>query len=171
MSPKPGFWEDILEQLEELGATTGKKAAQSAAQTFSPLKIAEKIVNPQSSSPSQSPEKPQSGKNNHTPLNFEKLQKEYQKQDEQKAAAVRQRLFQLVKTGEEKVLMEKKQKEAEKQKRLIYEEQEKKKKEEERKRQEQLSEIPQGKIRRSIFSPKKVAQRQHAEVKPASGKQ
>lgn len=171
MSPKPGFWEDIFEQLVELGASTTKKAGQSVAQTFSPLKITEKIINPEASQQSSSAEKLQSGKDNHTPLNFEKLQEQYQKQDEQKTASLRKRLFQLVKAGEEKVLEKKRREKQEKEKKLFYEEQEKKRREEEKKRQEQTAEIPQGKIRRSIFSPKKVAKRQQTEVKPASGKQ
>lgn len=171
MSPKPGFWEDTFEQLVELGATTAKKAGQSVTQTFSPLKITEKIINPQPSQSSQSPEKLHSAKANHTPLDFEKLQEKYQKQDDQKTAALRQRLFQLVKKGEEEILRKKEQEKLEKKRKEEYEDAEKKRKEEERKRQEQAAEIPQGKIRRSIFSPKKVAKRQQAEVKPAAGKQ
>ncbi len=168
MTSKTGFWQDTFEQLVELGASTAKKTAQSVTQTFSPLKIAEKIVNIDSSQTIQSLEKQPITKDNHTPLNFEKLQEKYQKQDEQRTAALRQRLFQLVKSTEEKVLIDKKQKETEEQRREIYEQQEKRRKEEERKRKEQAEEIPQGKIRRSIFSPKKMARRQQTEFKPAS---
>ena len=171
MSPKAGFWQDTFEQLVKLGASTAKKTTQSVTQTFSPLKIVEKIVNTDSSQSNQPQEKQPLTKDNHTLLNFEKLQKKYQEQDEQKTAVLRQRLFQLVRSAEEKVLIDKKQKEIEEQRREIYEQQEKRRREEERKRQEQTENLPQGKIRRSIFSPKKIAKRQQAEVKPAAYKQ
>jgi hypothetical protein len=49
---------------------------------------------------------------------------------------------------------------------------EQQKKEEEKKEKERKTAvIPLGKIRRSIFSRQKVAERQNVEVKPASGKQ
>ena len=83
---------------------------------------------------------------------------------------MQQKLFQLVKRGEEEVLQQKKQEEQEKEQKEVYEVEEKKKKLAEKQKQEQMDDIPKGKIRRSIFSPKKVAQRQHAEVKPATGK-
>lgn len=169
MSPKPGFFKDTFEQLVELGTSTGKKVGQSVAQTFSPLKIAEKITHSQSSCV-QSPENPKSRKDNHTPLNFEKLQEQYQEEDEKRTAALRQRLFQLVKRDEEKILERKHQEEAEKKRKAAYEE-ELKKREKEKKKQEHQQEIPRGKIRRSIFSPLKVAKRQTTETRPAIGKQ
>ncbi len=106
-----------------------------------------------------------------TPLNFQKLQKKYADQDKQKTDALRQRLFQLVKSEEEKTVMKMHQEEMEEKQKELYEEQEKKRKVEEKKKQEQMLGIPQGKIRRSIFSHKKAAQREQTEVRPASGKQ
>ncbi len=168
MSTKGGFWEDTFEQLVELGASTTKKTAQAVAHNFSPLTIIEKIINPQSSSVEALPSK----KNNHTPLNFEKLEKNYQKQDEQKTAILRQRLFQLVKKGEEEILMKKYQEKIVKKRQETYKEQEKKRREEERKKElTETASLPQGKIRRSIFTPLKVARRRLTEVKPAAGKQ
>jgi hypothetical protein len=61
--------------------------------------------------------------------------------------------------------------EAQKKRQEEYEIQEKKRKEQEKKQQKQQGNIPQGKIRRSIFSSKKISERQHAELKPATGKQ
>ena len=107
---------------------------------------------------------------NHTPLNLEKLGKSYQDKEKQKTEVLKQRLFQLVKRGEEEILQANKQEEMEKKRKEAYEIEMKKRKEEEKKKQ-QAGEIPRGKVRRSIFSPKKAAQRQHAELKPASGKQ
>ena len=171
---KTSFWRDeILGELLELGKSTAKKSVQQIGQTFSPLKIFEGVVNKSNNNDSslEKKSKEEAKKQNNTPLNFEKLQEKYQSQDKQKEESLRQRLFQLVKRGEEEVLEREKQKEAEKQRIEAYKEQEKKRKEEERKRQEASLEAPRGKIRRSIFSPKKVAQRQQAEVKPAAGKQ
>ena len=172
--PKTGFWdnEEILGELLELGKSTVKNTGQQLKQTFSPLKILEGIVGGGNESPliEKNDKNELKREQNSTPLDIEKLRKKYQEQDKQKEEVLRQRLFQLVKRGEEEVFQTQKQQEAEKQRMEAYQEQ-KKRKEEERKRQEALVEVPKGKIRRSIFSPKKVVQRQQAEVKPAAGKQ
>ncbi len=167
--PKGKLLEDTFEQLIELGQSTAKKTVKSVAQTFNPLSglTGNEKNNPQESIKSQA-EKMK--KNNHTPLNFDKLKNKFQDKDKMKTEALRNRLFQMVKHGDEKIVMENKQKELEKKIREEWEKQEKRKKEEETKRQ-QSGAIPQGKQRRSIFSHKKVAQQQHAETKPATGKQ
>lgn len=169
---KPGFFSDTFEKLAELGVSTVKKSASAVKQTFDPTKIVEKATGSPSSQDKgiEQLEKGQSKKQNHTPLDFKKLQNKYQDQDSQKAEILRQRLFQLVKRGDEEILERKKQEELQKKQQEVYQQQEKKRKEEEKKRF-QDSVIPQGKIRRSIFSHKKVAQRQQAEVKPSTGKQ
>mgnify|MGYP001581119991 FL=1 len=61
--------------------------------------------------------------------------------------------------------------EADKKRREEYLAQEKKRKEQEKKQREMQGNIPKGKVRRSIFSTKKITDRQHAEFKPATGKQ
>jgi hypothetical protein len=166
---KRKIWDDLW----EFGESTVKTTTQELRQTFSPLKILEGIVGGgnENASIEKNDKNELKREQNSTPLDTEKLRQKYQEQDKQKEEALRQRLFQLVKRGEEEVLQRQKQQEAEKQRMEAYKEQEKKRKEEERKRQEALVEVPKGKIRRSIFSPKKVAQRQQAEVKPAAGKQ
>ena len=151
----------IWEDLRELGELIAKNTAQELRQTFSPLKILEGITGKEN----------EKRKQNSTPLDTEKLAKKYQEQDKQKEEALRQRLFQLVRQGEEEALQRQKKQETEEQRIKLYQEKEKKRKEEERKKQGIPLEIPKGKIRRSIFSPKKVTQRQHPEIKPASGKQ
>jgi hypothetical protein len=172
--PKTGLWdnEEILRELLELGKSTVKNTGQQLKQTFSPLKILEGIVGGGNESPliEKNDKNELKGKQNSTHLDIEKLRQKYQEQDKQKEEALRQRLFQLVKRGEEEALQRQKQQEGEKQRIEAYQQQ-KKRKEEERKRQEALIEVPKGKIRRSIFSPKKVAQRQQTEIKPAAGKQ
>ena len=179
--------EDSFEKLVEQSRTQAKKTAKTAVdqikQTFSPSKMWEQIlgVSPSTSESgnvtSEVEEERSDGKTsevkktgNHTPLNLEKLGKKYQEKEKQKTENLRQKLFQLVKRGEEEVLQQKKQEEQEKEQKEVYEVEEKKKKLAEKQKQEQMDDIPKGKIRRSIFSPKKVAQRQNAEVKPATGK-
>lgn len=165
---KPGFFKDTFEKLVELGSSTGKKTIQAVRQTFSPLRLTEEIFGKTTDDANQSNEKKQHKDQSHTPLDFKRLNESYAKQDKQKEMALRNRLFQLVRQGEKQVLVEIKQN---KEKEKIAEE----RKEEEKKRQakikKQEQEIPTGKIRRSIFSPKKVAQKQHQETKPAVGKQ
>jgi len=180
--------EDTFEKLVEQGTTQAKKAVKSTVnqvkQTISPTKMWEQLLGVSSDTTEQSGLAPRSpaqrdevGKTsevkrdgNHTPLNLEKLGKSYQDKEKQKTEVLKQRLFQLVKRGEEEILQANKQEEMEKKRKEAYEIEMKKRKEEEKKKQ-QAGEIPRGKVRRSIFSPKKAAQRQHAELKPASGKQ
>lgn len=170
---KLGFWSDAFEQLAELGQSTAKQTVKGVTQTFSPLKILEKTLSSNIPNPPTSLIEKREGANqlNHTTLNFEKLQQKYAEQDKAKTETLRQRLFQLVKRGEEEILQKEKQEELEKKRLEAYREQKKQRKQQEKKLQEQQAETPKGKIRRSIFSPKKVAQRQQAEVKPATGKQ
>lgn len=173
MSPKKGgFWEDTFEQLAELGQSTAKKSAQAVASTFSPLKIAEKIINPDANSSSEASQTKETKDKNpkHTPLDFEKLKQKYAQQDEQKVNQMRQRLFQLVKSGEKEAIQKLQQEEMQKKQKEEQEEMEKRKKQQ-KQVAEQQEVIPKGKIRRSIFSPKKMAQKQHAETKPSTGKQ
>lgn len=163
--------QDTFEQLVELGSSTAKKTVKSVAQTFNPLSMLSQTDSGRTDSVKERSGKTESVKGkNHTPLDFDKLQNKFQDKDKMKTEALRNRLFQMVKQGDERLVMDQKQKELEKKRREEWEKQEKKKKEEERKRQQSGS-IPQGKQRKSIFSHKKVAEQQHAETKPATGKQ
>lgn len=163
---------DTFEQLAELGSSTAKKTVKSMAQIVNPFdktsgaKSTE--VNPEQNSAKTSEVKHGS---NHTPVDFDKLKNKFQDKDKLQAEALRNRLFQIVKREDEKILERKETKESQKKRQLEYDSQGKKRKEQEKKQQEQRGEIPMGKIRKSIFSSKKVSDRQHAEVKPASGKQ
>jgi len=170
---KGSFTSDTFEKLAELGTSTVKKSASAVKQTFDPTKIFEKVVGIEQPKDKgiEKLEKGQSKKQNHTPLDLKKLQSKYEDQDKVKQQVLRQHLFQLVKRSGEDVVERKKQEELEKKRKLTYEEEEKKQKAEEKKKLEQMQTIPMGKIRRSIFSPKKVAKREQAEVKPATGKQ
>ncbi len=169
---KGGFFEDTFEKILEQGATTVKQSVKQVAKTFDPLQMLDQVTGRSATDQGiEQIEKSQPKKQKHTPLDFQNLQKNYENQDKQKTDALRQRLFQIVKGGEEKVLMEKRQEEMEKKRRETYEEMDKKRREEDRKKQEAAQFTPQGKVRRSIFSPKKIAKREQAEFKPSSGKQ
>jgi len=155
---KPGFWSDTFEQLAEFGHSTVKHTGKSVKETFIPF------------ARSSQKENPHDKKNSHTKLDFGKLDKSYQNQDEIKARTLKNKLFQLVKSGEEKLLEEQKQKKAEKERTEAREAEDKKRRAEEEKRK-QSAPPPHGKKRKSIFSHKKVARREQTEVKPSAGKQ
>ncbi len=166
---KTGFFEDTFEKLVELGLSTAKKTGKSVAQTFSPLTLLEKAAGLNNAQDNHQEREKKTDKNSHTPLDFERLKEKYNQQDKQKEIALRNRLFHLVRQGEEKEIERKKQEEMNKKQ---EEEREKAEKERRKKMEEQQTQelIPRGKIRRSIFSPKKAAQQKHAEFKPAGSK-
>ena len=176
---KGNILSDSFEQLVELGSTTAKKSAQQVAQTINPLKLAQSAFGIESSDQSNESHKsnqPHSSESlkkgkDHTPLNFNKLQEKFKDKEKMKMEVLRSRLFQIVKRDDEKTLERKKMEEAQKKRQEEFSAQEKKRKEKEKRQSEQQDNIPEGKIRRNIFSPKKTAERQHAELKPATGKQ
>lgn len=159
--------EDTFEQLVELGASTAKKTVKQIGQTLNPLSIFDQNQNFNESTKQKTEQLKKQP--NHTPLNFEELNKKIQNQEKAKQESLRQRLFQMVKEAEKKAIEEEKQKEIQKRREEYAREQEKN--QQRQKQQEEAFIIPQGKIRRSIFSPKKVAQRQHIETKASVGKQ
>jgi len=168
---KGSFFNDTFEKLAELGTSTSKKTTKTVSQTFSPLKISEKILGLDSDpSPVNQEKIAQKQSDKHTPLNFEKLKESYAKQDAKKQEELKNRLFQLIKQGDARILQE--NEERRRQEKIL--EERKKEEEEHRRRQLQQADeqeiIPRGKIRRSIFSPKKVAQKHHTEIKPSIGK-
>ncbi len=169
---KGSFASDTFEQLAEFGQSTAKTTVQSMAQTFNPVKILEGVSDKGQRDQERDgkPESAKQGKNN-TPLDFEHLQKKYDQQETEKKQALRNRLFQLVKSGEEKIMQDKKREEEEKKRKEEQEKQQKQQKEQQRKQQEASAQLPQGKMRRSIFSHKKAAERRQVEVKANSGKQ
>jgi len=187
--PKGNILDDTFEQLVELGQSTAKKTGQAMKQTFGPKALWNSAFG-KSDDKTQSSEKQggpalrsfsEGGRTSEverakrseksTPLDFQNLQKKFETKDKVKADRLKNRLFQLVKSGEEKVWEEKKQEKIQKERQEVLEGQEKKRKEIEKRKVDEQTGIPKGKERRSIFSRKKVVQRERAEFKPASGKQ
>ena len=171
MAKKGSIVSDSFEQLVELGQSATKKTAKHVGKTVSPSKVLEEMLGLENADPKQAEilrklEK-KSGMN-HTPLDLEELHK---KQDSDKEASLRNRLFQLSRQEEQRIVAEKKQKKQQKAQQELAEEQEKKRREAEEKKKQQEAPAPAGKQRRSIFSPKKKAQEQHTKTRPATGKQ
>jgi len=169
---KGGLIEDTFEKLAELGVSTTKKTVKSVSQTLNPF--SDQVFEKKGNSNEVGAKIPEikSKEKSHTPLDFEKLKSKFQDKEKMKVEGLRNRLFQMVKQGDERMLMEKRQKEIEEKRREAIEEQQKKQRKEEQKRHMELDQgAPRGKIRKNIFSPKKSAEKQHAETKPATGKQ
>jgi len=169
---KGNILSDSFEQLAELGQSTVKQGVKQVTQTFSPIKLFEHAIGkaPNDKGNEQLDEAKKKTKSS-TPLNFEKLAEKYHDQEKVKMESLRNHLFQLVKREDEKLLERRKIKEEEKKRKEEQEKEEKKKRQIQQQQAQQVQEEPRGKIRQSIFSPKKVAKRAQTEVRPASGKQ
>lgn len=173
---------DAFEQVIESGKDMTKSSIKQVQETMSPWEMirnsfADKNTETENQSISgQTKLKEAQGKEKkHTPLDFDTLQKSYADQDRKNIDEMKQRLFQLVKKGEEKTMMEGKQKKTEKEQVIIQEEAEKKRGEEERRRRLTMSDAPEGKSERGTAllqkKRRKPTEPQPAETKPGSGKQ
>lgn len=168
------FWDDTLEKALEAGQSMAKSGAKQIKQTFNPLQMIKSTAENGGDLQSQAKaakEQLANKKDSSTPLDFDKLQKSYGNQDEIQAKALANRLFQLVKSGEEKAINEEKQKEAEKLHQEEYAKQQEKQKKAQA--QQQPAEEPHGKERKSILGgkKKKSSTPATAEVKPSQSKQ
>lgn len=170
---KGNLLEDTFEQLVELGQSTAKKTVKSVAQTLNPFdKTSGGKTSEVKSEQNQAKTSEVKGGINHTPVDFDKLKNKFQDKDKIAAEALRNRLFQIVKREDEKILERKNMDEAQKKRQKEYEAQEKKRKEQQQqKNQNQQSGIPTGKAKRGFMTRKKSSEQQHVENKPASGKQ
>src|SRR5512147_2984528 len=100
---KGGFLDDTFEKALEAGQSMAKSGAKQIKQTFNPLQML-KNANSSEKTPGENGkmgeqvEKMGKDAKNNTPLDFDKLQKSYGQQDEAKAKAYANRLFQMVKS-------------------------------------------------------------------------
>ncbi len=170
---KGTVWDDTFETAIETGKTMAKTGANQIKDTFNPFRMIENVFSKgDSKTPEQLMKEKMKVKQGHTPLDFDKLNKSYQSQDAQKTNALRNRLFQLVRSGEEKVKQEKQQKKEEEKRQIAYTEHEKRRQEAEKAKQQEASAAPQGKVRKSILGGgRKKATPDTAELKPSKGKQ
>lgn len=172
MGNKTGsFWDDTFEQLEQLGKSTVKQTASSLKQTFSPASLIDHVTGHSSEQNNTGlrAEQQKKGKNN-TPLDLARLQETYANQDKQKTDALRNRLFQMVKGDEEKMLQMKKQEEQQKKQQLIYEEEDKARKKQQQNQQGAPGEATGKQKGRLGQARKKAHVPDPAEMKPNSGK-
>ena len=170
--PKKGtFVNDTFERLNEFVKKTEKSATSAVVDTLNPLVMVDKVTGFKTAASSgiEQREKAKDKKPNHTPLDFDRLNNSFGEQDKAKTAALRERLHQIVKNADERLLLEGKQKIQQKEQEEFALINEKRKREAEERRHPKG--IPQGRIRNSVLSRKKVVQREQTEVRPASGKQ
>jgi hypothetical protein len=118
--------QNVFEQLKDLSIETGKATAKAINETFNPLDALMKTDNS-----SGNLKEVDNQKKNHTPLDFDNLQKKYQDKDKIAQEALRKRLFQMIRQSEQKIIQEEKQKEIEKKRQDSLKIVEKKLKEEE----------------------------------------
>lgn len=162
-----GLARDTLGELLELGKSTAKTTVKQIGQTFSPLKLTEKVLGLDNDDETNLPDEKKL-KKNFTPLDTERLEKEYKKPDEIKYKELRKRLFDQIKNEERQIFEQKKEEEK---KKLLEEERKRKEEEEKRKKEQEELTIPQGKIRRSIFAPiKKTIQQLIPEFRGSKSK-
>ncbi|MEK7071306.1 MAG: hypothetical protein AAB966_05875 [Patescibacteria group bacterium] len=161
---------DTFETLSDLGKSTAKTTVKSISEAFIPDAFTSTAAVEEQSGKTAVGEigefKEQKRGNNHTSIDTEKLYKDH---DKQNIDAVRQRLFNIVKSDEERIIEENKRKLAKQE--HAEESEHHQKKQEGIANQQQGGGLPSGKKRRSIFSPKKKAQEQHPETRPSTGKQ
>ena len=140
MPSKGTFVSNVFENLEDLGKSTVKNVAKNLKDTFNPLELMGKAVGFEEKFKNK----------NSTPLDLKKLQEKYQDKDKVKLDAYRNKLFQLVKSGEEKLLDKEKQEKNKKLQQEAYQKDEEKKKKQQH-IQNQSQETPHGKERKNIF--------------------
>lgn len=172
--------QDAFEQVVESGQTMAKSSVKQVASTFNPWDmIKNSFQNGGESSPTpqelQKKQEQLDKQPGSTPLDFQKLQKNYAEQDKHKIDAMKNRLFQMVKGQEERQLQEGKRKKLEQERQVNWEEDEKKRRAYQEQQRRNMSAEPQGKERGSILGGKKkkksVMEPQPAELKPTTGHQ
>lgn len=160
---------DTFEQLAELGQSTAKKTVKSVAQIVNPFdqtKTSE-VGHDQNTRKTLEVDR----KQNHTPLDFKKLNDNFQDKDKLQAEALRNRYFQRVKREDERVLERKSMSEQQKKQEEANTAYDERRKDQQKKQSQQQDDMPMGRTKRGVMTRKKSSEQQHVENKPASGKQ
>ena len=167
---KPTIITDTFEQVAETWTGAVKQIPKAVVQVLNPISGLPESHGAQQDEGVQKAKREFEDKtDNHTPLDYEKLQGQYDVQDKQKQDALRQRLFKLVKEGEENAFEMKKKKEEDVKYQEEKENQEKDKRVDEKRRKDSDATLPRGKQRRGFVSRRKKTQDQHQEYKPSVG--
>ena len=173
---KLGFFQDTFEKAFEEGKSVVKGTGKGVKKTFSPKSLFDQVIGRESFSDSEEGmRQEEQGKSikkkpKSSPLDLKKLEEKWRKKDEQKINSLRNKLFRRVHDEEKKARQQLDEKEKERQRKQQQEEARKKQEEERRRQEEAQIEEPQGKQRRSIFSPKKAVKKKTVELKPSIGK-
>ena len=162
---------NALEDAFESGKQIAKSSGQQLKETFNPWDmIANSFSDGKPNEQNQLKDlKEKMGKGkNATPLNLDKLKETHDRQD---LTAMRQKLFQMVKGQDEKLMLEKKQKKAEDERTVAYQEMEKQR--QAQAKQQAQPTAPQGKLHQSILGKRKKrgVELPPMEAKPNMGKQ
>lgn len=161
------FGGKLTESFKELGKETAKSTGE-ALKAFSPLKIMEQMINPQSAENGNKQTgtegKEQTAKGGSTPLDLEKLGNKYQKNDQAEAARIQQRLFNMVNSGTDQAISSRRHQDQERNQSAA----------EEQRAAMQKSAMPEelstGSARKKGMSGKKAVQNKQAEYKPSGTK-
>lgn len=151
MANNNNFQQDSFEQLAELGTSTVKQTGKAISQVFNPFHSdkAENVEAPNPAKEAQEKamkemEKREREGKKSSPLDFQKLQEQYLKQDQEKLTLQR-RYFDMVVSGTEKVHLEQQQKAEEAKRQEEIERQQKEQEQQEMRRQQQMYAEPAGK--------------------------
>jgi hypothetical protein len=163
MANNNSFQQDSFEQLAELGVSTVQQTGKAVSQVFNPFHSDKTNSETQKDPAKEAQEKAmkemekqeKEGKKS-SPLDFQKLNEKYLKQD-QETLALERRYFNRVVSETEKAILENKQKEEEKKKQEAMEKQQKDYDEQEMLKQQQMSAEPQGKQKGQMGQARKKA--------------
>jgi len=160
---------NAFEQITEAGKDMAKSSVKQIKETMSPWNMIRNSFTEGEGSKNgdqKFDKKEMQGKDkNHSPLNFKDLDKKYKTQDEQQIDQMKQKLFNLVNSGDQKAR-------ADKQNKTIQEQRQIESDENEKKRRQQSHAMPAGNaVGKMKGRRKKAAEPDPAEMKPGSSKQ
>ncbi|MEN9327387.1 MAG: hypothetical protein RI947_195 [Candidatus Parcubacteria bacterium] len=162
--PKGNLSGQFFENFKSLGKSTVKSTAEALG-SFSPLKIAQEMITPQTGNIENSNASTPEGvkKQNATPLNINKLSETYHKRDEQEAVKIQQRLFQMVNNDSNSAIGERQRMEQSR-------EQQFRKDHEEKARFNAQPEEVEAITSKTARGARHAPQKKHTEIKPSTGK-
>jgi hypothetical protein len=159
-------------ELLEFGISTVKAVPSQIAKALNPLSgVFEKKTTDSSPSKDTGVEKlmQNNTKPKSTDLNLKELEAKYANQDKMKIEAMKNKLFHMVKSDEEKAILERK-KEKEQRKQMELQEEHDKKQKQLYLQNQQTADLPQGKVRKQIgATAKKVVSDTRQEMKGNKG--
>lgn len=138
-----------FEKIQEELKNSARKVTKDIVSPFNPTNLFEELLGIQNSSDIKKNEMSKEFQKNPnmTPLDLQKLQNKYADKDQEAKMKLRNKLFNMVKSADEKLLQDQKQKKQE----IQYKEQQEKQQKEQKKQAHYTPLEPMGKIRKNIF--------------------